>query len=297
MRKHRKYILITICVICCIFVITSGFTYAKYVANSVWNYYLNSNGFYFESEDLSVNEKKNINNNWDGSSTYFTISNSSNDSLITEYDINYKVTCTLEEEYDSVECLMNGSTSNIYEGVLSSYSYCYDRENELNVDLYSKSTCENGGYTWIKQKTEKELYFDIVNNSEDEISSYNVNIVVESTNPYSKKLLGKYILNKGISDIGSLNLNYTSFDDYDNVVVTNTYTEDKCVKLSWDSNNLRIDVNKDNISSYETDTNGYINEIVFKLNSSSNMSYIFYKTDINKSYTFEDFTLVENSEC
>ena len=70
--------------------ISYGVTYARYASNSIWNYYLESKGFYFTSETL---KNKRVNNEWDGSRVYFDVRNSVNSYIATEYDIKYKITC------------------------------------------------------------------------------------------------------------------------------------------------------------------------------------------------------------
>ena len=59
-----------------ILIITRGITYAKYVSNAVLNYYLSSKGFYFDSETLSINTKKNTDTSWNGEDVVFTLTNS-----------------------------------------------------------------------------------------------------------------------------------------------------------------------------------------------------------------------------
>lgn len=294
MKKVTKYMLMGLIILGGVFLITQGFSYAKYVSSSVWNYYLKSKGFYFSSPDLTLEGTKNINNNWDFESTYFKIQNSVNDSLITDYDIKYKATCTIDgEEASYAECKLNGTNSNIFEGTLSSYSYCSNTKDDTDVSLYTKEKCEVNGYEWINQVATKDLYFDIVETSDTEVTNLTVNIEVETISPYKKTLKGEYIINKGRNELGTLSIKYDSFDSYERVTISNSYKENKCAKLSWNSSDLRIDTN--NIISHNTDSNGYINEIIFNIPSKNNTSYIFYKTDKNKSYSINDFTLVESA--
>ena len=66
----RKYLIMIVIFLGTILLITNGFTLAKYVSNTVWNYYLNSQGFYLSSDQLG-NNVKNVNNVWDGTSIHF----------------------------------------------------------------------------------------------------------------------------------------------------------------------------------------------------------------------------------
>ena len=195
MKKVTKYMLMSLIVLSGIFLIIQGFTYAKYVSSSVWNYYLKSKGFYFSSPDLTSEGTKNINNNWDFESTYFKIQNSINDSLISDYDIKYKATCTIDgEEAEYSECRLNGSESNIFEGTLSNYSYCSNMKDDKDVSLYTKEKCEVNGYAWVNQVASQDLYFDIIETTDKEVTNLKVLIEVETTSPYKKTLKGEYII-------------------------------------------------------------------------------------------------------
>ena len=116
-RKKRIAILIvTLITIITVITMTSG----KYIYNSIWNYYLKSKGFYFESDLLDIVAKNNSMLKWDGSDIYFSLKNSLNDKLISDYDISYKITCTvLGDESNYVDCLVNGTDSNVFNGNLS----------------------------------------------------------------------------------------------------------------------------------------------------------------------------------
>ena len=88
-------------------------------------------------------------------------------------------------------------------------------------------------------------------------------------------------------------MDYKNYTNYDNLIITNSYDEDKCVKVSWNADNLRIDSNK--FISSLTDQNGYINEISLKIKGKENINYRFYKTN-NKVYDVSEFNLSE-IEC
>ena len=94
-----------------------------------------------------------------------------------------------------------------------------------------------------------------------------------------------------------LKVSYKEFNNYSRVIISNSYDENKCVKLNWNSENLRIDETNNQISSYQYGNNGYINEINFNINKKDSISYIFYKTDVNKEYDYQEFSLVESNNC
>ena len=73
--KHLLYALLGIILLV---VLTRGVTYAKYVSDAAFNYYLGSKGFYFESDELSLEQNKITDTSWDGEKVTFSIKNSKN---------------------------------------------------------------------------------------------------------------------------------------------------------------------------------------------------------------------------
>ena len=280
----RKYLIIGVVLLTVVLLITNGLTLAKYISNSVWNYYLNSQGFYLSSDKLGDNVK-NVNNVWDGTSIHFNLTNSINEAAITDYDIRYKVTCTLS---DGTDCKINGTDSNTYYGTLSSYNTCINNKNDgVDTTDFDKATCESKGYNWVIQKSTADIYFDIAT---DNVTA---DIEVVSIEPYEKTLTGTFILKKDKTLVEKTDMTYQSFNNYDRLTITNSSDDKKCVKINWDDNKLRID--KDNITNYNMQ-NGYINEIILEIPSKDNLSYIFYKVDKSETYDVNEFSLLE-IEC
>ena len=289
MKKNKLFILFFIIIV--IVIICSGITFAKYASNSIWNYYLESKGFYFTSKSL---ENRNINNDWDGSRIYFDIRNSLNSYVATEYDINYEVTCTIKGEVDGT-CRINGSEDEVYKGTLSSYEGCVNLKDDVDVSSYNKETCNNAGYSYRVKESVANNYFEVVSNDGSELNNITVEVIVKSTKPYTRTLKNEFILSRSLDETGSLNLIYNEYDQYSRVVISNTYSEDKCVRLSFDSSKIRID-NDTSVLSYGTDENGYINYATLKLKVKSTTDYLFYRVDNNIEYLEEDFEMVE-TEC
>ena len=286
---------ITVVALVGLLILTRGITYAKYVSNSVLNYYLNSKGFYFRSDDLTAETKNNVDTSWDGNKVSFTINNSSNKSLATEYDIQYEITCAIEETDTTKVCYLNGTNSSKVTQTLSADFACKDTTNNKDVSSLDESTCTKQGYTWTAIPSTSTNYFEVVDINGKDVDTANVIITATSTSPYKKTIKGKYTLNKDKSELGTLSLKYETKTHYENVIVTNSYNEDKCIKLTWNSDDLVID----NSDSYQTLTNdnNYINGIIFKLNKKDSTNFIFYKQDKSKTYSEADFALVESTEC
>lgn len=298
MSKTKKYMFIILLVLVAISFAINGFSYARYASNYVWNYYLKSKGFYFNSEDLSLNTINHVNNMWDGGSTYFSINNSLNQAVVTEFNINYKVTCTVEGDNADNVCYIGNTESNIYEGVLSNSQACINNTLDgIDTTSYNQSDCSLNGYNWDNQIAIKSLYFNVINTAGEVVNDAIVNIKAESVSPYKKTIYGKYKLHKVLSNDGTIKMNYEGYDNYGRLVISNSYSSDKCIQVSWNSSELQIDVDTKKLSLYTTDNDGYIDKINFSLKAKESMNYIFYKRDSLFSYGEKTFTLEEVNDC
>lgn len=263
MKKNSRVMFVVVALLIVLFMMSRGYSYAKYASNTVWNYYLESRGFYFNSDLITGNNDR----NWDGSSISFNITNYDNDDLISSFDISYRVTCTIVGEASSyATCKVNGTNSNIYNGTIT------------------------GG-----TKSTKSDYIDIVSN--EELTGLTVDITVESISPYHKTINGEYVLNKGSLEIGGLNVMYNLGTSSDKVIITNSYNENKCCKLSWNTNKLRIDDRSGNILSSTSDASGYVKDIIFSINKKDSIDFIFYRTDFDENLDSSQFSLIEVEEC
>lgn len=291
MEKITRTLLISVLLLFAVLLLTKGVTYAKYASNSVWNYYLESKEFYFSSDYLDLESVKNVDNNWDLNNIYFNIKNSYNDLLATEYDINYKVTCTTNN--DKVSCNLNDTGKNVFSGVLSSSFKCVNEIDTVNVNDLDKTECELNGYEWKSMVSTKEIYFNLT--SDVDYESVIVTIKVESTSPFKKTLLGTFELTKDKSINGVVGLSYYNFDNYDRLVVSNSYNIEKCARIGFDSSKLRIETPLTNVISYEKDENGYVNSIILNIEAQKNKTFKFYKLD-DEVHTKDEFTIIE-SDC
>ena len=291
MKIDRKKLIFIVIILSVILMISYGISYAKYASNSMWNYFLESKGFYFRSKTLS---DKTLNNNWDGGKVYFDIRNSLNDYVATEYDIEYKITCNIKNEVDA-ECKVNGNESNTYKGKLTSFYGCINTKDATDVSSYDKQTCNNEGYTYKTKETIVENYFEIVSEDENVLNNITVEIIKESISPYVKTIQNDFILSKSLEQTGSINKIYNEYDEYSRLIITNSFKEDKCINLSFDSDIFRID-NDENITNYTNDENGYINSLTFKIKQNSNINFLFYRQNLEK-YSVDNFEIIESKEC
>ena len=298
MKNERvtRHLLLALVGVFLLVLLTRGITYAKYVSDAAFNYYLSSKGFYFESDTLESTEAKIIDTSWDGEKVTFNVKNSSNKLVASESDIKYEITCTVDEEETTKKCLLNGTDKSTATGQLSTSIGCLN-ETDDNVDTTAFKEEQCSLYTWTHLPTKKDHYFEVVDEEGKTVDSATVIITAKSKEPYEKTISAKYILTKDSKSLGTLDITYEQKSNYENVIITNSYNEDKCLKLSWNPEDLIIDEDSNDIISTKTSSNNYINEIIFKVSKKNSINYTFYKKDISKTYTKEAFTLVETTEC
>ena len=284
--KHRKYLIIIFLFTLALMVVYFGTTYAKYVYKEAHNYYLQSKGFYFTSDYLDVNTKQTVNNYWDGSSVYFNIKNNINESIVTDYDINYKVKCNTNNA--NATCNLNGSGKNEIDGVLKLNAVCENNTSDgVDTSTFTYEECSSNGYTWNNKVVSKEMYFDIVG---DDISRVNVNLEISSISPYKKTLVGKFILNK-VKTTTDIDIKYKDYSEYGILNLRNNSNTTRCVVVSFDPNNLLVN-EYNTAKSYTKNSDNYIDSLTISINSSSSTNYKFYKKN-NTTYDESSFTIVD----
>ena len=285
MKKRYKIILIVVLIGFCLGLFLT--TLARYSSSNVWNYYLESQGFYFSSDNLS-NDQVNVDTFWDGSSVHFNLKNFSNNNLITSKDISYQVSC---EVIDSdIPCTLNGTESSTVNGVLSKSSRCVNDIDQIDVSSMNKTECEVAGYTWENISVTNDLYFDI---DSDEITDVSVLITVNSTSPFRKTMTGVFNLSKSEVVTGNIDYNVNHYDSFDELIISNSYDTGKCISVSFDSSKRIVDITND-MNIISSDNNGYVNSFSFGVGSMSNDKIVFYnKTGLD----FNDIVVSETDEC
>ena len=285
MKKRYKIILIVVLIGFCLGLFLT--TLARYSSSNVWNYYLESQGFYFSSDNLS-NDQVNVDTFWDGSSVHFNVKNFSNNNLISSKDISYQVSCDVIDS--DIPCTLNGTESSTVNGVLSKSSRCVNDIDQIDVSSMNKTECEVAGYTWENVSVTNDLYFDI---DSDEITDVSVLITVNSTSPFRKTMSGIFNLSKSDVVTGNIDYNVNHYDSFDELIISNSYDTGKCISVSFDSSKRVVDITND-MNILSSDNNGYVNSFSFGVGSMSNEKIIFYnKTGLD----FNDIIVSETDEC
>ena len=288
MKKKKRDLLILI--ILASFLFISSVSLAKYVSNKVWNQYLKSQGFYFESEDLSTTGKTTVNTLWNGLQVDLVVQNNNLDQ-VTDTDIEYEMICSIEgDQKNSLKCLSNGKDK--YTGVLSSTSTCV---NDSNIDTsnLTKTECELKGYTWKSMIAKNNLYFEVVKTDETyDLGDVTVNVTITSKTPYKKTLKGTYILKYNNIKEGEITSSYKNYNDYNRLNITNSYDTNKCVNISYDGSTKIIDVDSSLVKG--SNQEGNINEIEFTIKGKTSESFIVY--DSSEKLT-DNFVIGVTDEC
>ena len=285
----KKYKIIIIVVLICLGFVFFLTTLARYSSSNIWNYYLESQGFYFSSDNLS-NNQINVDTFWDGNSVHFNLKNFSNNDLISDRDIAYQVSCEVIDSDES--CVLNGTDSSTVNGVLSKSSRCVNDVDLVDVKDMNKTECEVSGYVWEKSSVTNDLYFDI--ESEENISNVSVRITVNSISPFRKTLMGIFNLEKNEVDSGNIGFIVNHYDVYDELIISNSYDTGKCVSVSFDSSKRVVDFTNDfNILS--SDNDNYIDSFSVGIDSMNNYKIIFYSKD--GLTNFNDIVINEVNEC
>lgn len=297
MKRKKQIILILIILIVIVGIIFLTKTYSKYTSNSVWNYYLQSRGFYFASDNLGTESVKNVNKLWDGGNVIFNVKNNLNKTVITNYDINYSVTCeVVGKDKEKASCYINGTNTNTVNDTLYAKKMCINNTNDqVDVSKYKENECVSP-YIYDYVPIVNEMYFNIIPLNENyEINDIDVILTVTSTNPYYKVLTGEFNLHKNLIE-NSINTIYSNYSNYDQLIISNKSLIDKCVSITWNDNNLHIDNTKLENAYYTSSMYGYINNIKVNIPKKTSLNYIFYKMN-NDIYNINDFTILEQEIC
>ena len=292
MTKKNK-ILIIVLVLIITFSITGFATFSRYIKDSLYNYYLESHGFYFASEELG-NNKVNTNMLWDGNQVYFSINNFINKSSITDYDIDYTVSCNVVDNHDLI-CSLNGENKSMISAKLNHDEHCIDEVNEHNVASYDKDSCTTNNYTWKNHQVSDQVYFEVTDKFDNPISDVTVSITVSSTAPYQKELTGTFKLHKVPVSNQEITYEVRNQELYHELVITNHSNENKCVLVTFDSTTRTLS-DDTTLTNIEIDNNGYINGFKTTINSLNNKKIALYgKTTLNNDFT--DITVSESNGC
>lgn len=279
--KKKTIIIIIIIFFITILLFTISKTYGRYAYNYLWNSYVTSKGFYFNSPMLAKDGKINTDNQWNGENFIVDINNYLSDSEISSFDISFTASCEIINGPGTCRIDNDNAT-------LSSYGYCQNNIDRKDVSSYSKTECESSGYLWLNEKANKKLTVNI-----DDASDYaEVKVSVNTTKPYKESLTGTFILNKDTNIKNPISKTYESSEEISTLVISSSYSEEKCLNLKWDETKAKIIYEEEKFSSFKSSNDEYIDEVTFKLKASDNIIINFYE-ESKTALTTSDFIITE----
>ena len=301
-RKNKTISIIVLVLL--IFFLFIGVVFGRYIKNLLTHYILETQGFYFNSSVLAVNDKKYMINNWDGVNSYtltIDLNNRKNDERYTKSDISYDISvvcpssviCTpskssgvlrSEDKTDSYQITVT-PTQNFYEGdtvkvqtmVTSSRPYRKTLSATYTIGIEKSDF----SYNIVDEANSKFLTINFLN----AISYYEVETAFDSYSVGDQISLDDY--NK-LSDAKK--------DNCFSAIITVKYNPRLLMVDMTDSsfrNRLSTNYQEEAIDGYM-----YVSKFSFKVPASSNTSIIFYKDDITQDYTYplvNDNSIIEVS--
>ena len=291
MSSKMKRIIIIFIIIIAILVCSLS-TYAIYAKDSIYNYYLESKGFYLTSDSLG-NDLLNTNTLWDGNSIHLSVNNYTSNNNITDYDIRYTLSCELLDNVTGT-CTFNGTNNSSLNLTLSHNESCFNNLDQVDVSNLNKTDCELGGYTWVNNKVNQDVYFNL--NIDNSITDVRVKITLRATSPYQKILTGIYRLHKAELNTGSLTKSINPNNLYNDLIITNSYNTDKCVRVTFDSSKRVLD-DHINIASSLSDSNNYINDFKVLVPGLSNKKISLYNKQNILNDDYNDIDIEESTGC
>ena len=268
-------------------------SFARYIYNGIKNYYYESRSFYFSSNKLSENGTTIQLDNWDGVTSFdldYTLNSFKNNSVASPDNITYNITKHRCVTTANVTCTITKETGLV--------------PTNTHTDFFTITVTPNEALAQGAKVT--------------------VEVEVESTAPYEKKLTGVAILNVGVPGI-SYKISDKANRPYLDFQITNTLSyyqvvtafgnynpgatieesvynslspadQAKCtsalITLTFDPTVILVDVTSDFYeNAYSTTTqviNGkaYINGVTFGMGPVSSTSIRFYKVNAASDYTY-----------
>lgn len=264
--------------------------FGRYVYDSIKNAYLDSREFYFTSDTLDTDSPTYSYTNWGGDSEYnFEINIYSQKNILEKvnYDLKYTLTCEIKNN-SKVRCTLNSTTGT--------------------------STGENGKFTTTRtisknNNTDRLILYVIPVEQMTIDDEVEIKLTAKTDEPYIKEISATIkVKSEEISN------EYTIIDNandrYVELSLINSKDVATIVKLEFDTNKLRIDLNDelfniDNLVSKLPNnsvvgwtrtldsTKKYVKGVSFKMAAESSKKIKFYKIDRKIDYTYPN--MVEDS--
>lgn len=264
-NKRINIIILFIILTILLYFVQTKTSLSKYIYNVVHNYYLQSKGFYFNSDKLGItNSEIEIENNWSGAETYtitVNLNSKKNDLVFAEADIDYTIQYTNSE---NIECSISKNSGTIIGSQNGGINEDYFI---VTINPASGKSLVSGEIAWI-------------------------DIEVTSSKPYTATLSGRLMIQVGAEDI-TYEIIDSENNPYIEVNIINSLNEEKEVTLQFDPNILLLDMTSrfsmNAVNKVTQDIGGYqyVNEVTSKVNALETTTIKFYKVDPSQNYEYQ----------
>ena len=250
----------------------------RFTYNAVRDRYLSSKKFYFTSDLLTPNgnaTEPHVYENWDGIGIYeLDINMFSKNNDLERYDGDLKYSVKLDYNNTNIECSLKYNDFSLATGNE------YYREEELvdNRQTIDGSTNENKLVVYVRPKEDKELEIG---------QEYTIKVTAYTSEPYKKTIEGTFkIIVSDVAfeiepdqaDVPYVVMNVRNSRDYDSNVTINLKNTSL---LRLDMTNRAVyeaQNDSDTATKVDTDPNGVVTAITFKMPKETSEDIKFYKT-------------------
>lgn len=221
-------------------------------------------------------EKKNtIINDYEGEDLAIAIKNSEGKYKITNFDINYKLNCTIDEPYQSeFACQIDDKTNEISSTVKEKKS-CYEGDKIVDLD---EANCKIQGKDWKSSPNQMNHKLKITNKvPEPTAKKLTATITLETTFPYKTKLTGKLTVNFQPKQPVNLTIENDN-NSYCDLVFSNQTTKDKTIQLAINTVMFQVDTSED-VGEIIKNSNNEINQIQLFIATANQRTVRLFKKD------------------
>ena len=272
-RKHRKASIIVLLVL--IFGMIASFTFARYIYNVVYDYILETKGFYFNSSILTVNNKSYKINNWDGVNAYPLMID------LIRVECSSNVTCSLSKESGVIDTVSENDSYTITVTPVAEF----DENDVATVRTYATSTSpykQTLSATYVIGVVKSKFTYNIEDSPNDLFFTLNL------TNSVAYYKVEEAFGDYEIGDSVSLEA-YEALSDIDKA---------KCysakITVTFDPNVAYLDMTAKpylhrltgSEQTVTIDGYQYVTKFTFKVDATSSEKIIFYKADKTQNYTY-----------
>ena len=291
-KYTKKQIILILVIIACLTSLVVIF--GRYVTNSINNFFLRSEKFYFESDQLSEEGTTYQVDSWDGVSDYTIVINLNtikNNLEYIDYDLKYKLNYTVTDnaicQLSKQEGIIYSSTNSDTFTIMVTPNIGLKNGDKVTVEVEAIADAEyqktlKGTFTLVVGQ--EDTTYEIEDSKESPYMELNI------TNTQSYYLIDTPFGSYSIGD-------RIDVDTYINLPDTD---KQKChsaiVEMSFDPNEIVLDLtnneylNAENISTTTINGYTYINYLTIRVDALSSTSLRFYKNDISKDYTYPNIS-------